>query len=71
MCNFCEKGKVPNLKSGKINLEVYLEGCHLIIETYDSEDKYNTVAEINYCPVCGRALRPRERILSEKELIGI
>lgn len=71
MCNFCNKEKLPSLKRGKINLDVYLDGYHLMVETYDSEYKYSTMAEINYCPVCGKELREKDKLLNERDLIGI
>lgn len=68
MCKFCEEGKVPNLKRGEVNLEIYINKNNLIVEAWD-EDKYATFVEINYCPVCGRKLRGN--LLSEEELLGL
>lgn len=69
MCRFCDKNRAPALSSGKVNLEVYLNGDTLMIETKDEIEKYDSIIEINYCPVCGERLK--EDLSSEKELLNI
>ena len=69
MCRFCENGKVPNLKSENMNVEVYLNDNQLIIETYGYDTNMDSDVEINYCPVCGRQLK--ETLIDEKILLGI
>ena len=68
MCGFCEKGKVPSLKSDNMNLEIYLNDNYLVVETHDGNDIYDSDVEINFCPVCGRQLK--ETLVNEEQLLG-
>lgn len=54
MCKYCEDYFIISEK----DVDVYVRGDRLVVDTYSENSTYNvSVADINYCPMCGEPLR--------------
>jgi hypothetical protein len=60
MCDFCEKDE--RLDTEWHCLTVKIEGTRLSIDydAYSSDSSFITDVPINYCPMCGKELNPKD-----------